>query len=83
MYGMPESLALLRPDDLFAAWCLVDSLEQAGEMAVEDAVRWKHGSDDEGKALRIVLDYMEEEADQSTVFEEVRCNHCGSVPNQD
>jgi hypothetical protein len=24
-------------------WRLVDSLEQAGEMAAEDAVRWKHG----------------------------------------
>jgi hypothetical protein len=24
-------------------WCLVDSLEQTGEMAAEDAVRWKHG----------------------------------------
>ena len=24
-------------------WCLVDSLEQAGEMASEDTVRWKHG----------------------------------------
>ena len=26
-------MALLRPDDLFPVWCLVDSLEQAGEMA--------------------------------------------------
>jgi len=33
MRGIPESLALLRPDDLFPVWCLVDSLEQAGEMA--------------------------------------------------
>ena len=29
--------------DLFPVWCLVDSLEQAGEMAADDAVRWKHG----------------------------------------
>ena len=43
MREIPESLALLRPDDLFLVWCLVDSLEQAGEMAAEDAVRWKHG----------------------------------------
>ena len=37
-------MALLRPDDLFMVWCLVDSLEQAGEMAGEDSVRWKHGT---------------------------------------
>ena len=43
MDGIPESLALLHQDDLFPVWCLVDSLEQAGEMAAEDAVRWKHG----------------------------------------
>ena len=43
MRGIPESLALLRPDDLFPVWCLVDSLEQAGEMAAGDAARWKHG----------------------------------------
>ena len=55
----------------------------------DDHVEWlkkmaaKYALDDEGKALRIVLDYMKEKADQSTVFEEVRCNHCGSVPNQD
>ncbi len=36
-------MALLRPDDLFPVWCLVDSLEHAGEMAAEDAIRWKHG----------------------------------------
>ena len=43
MREISESLALLRPDDLFAVWCLVDSLEQVGEMAAGDAVRWKHG----------------------------------------
>ena len=36
-------MALLQPDDLFPVWRLVDSLEQAGEMAVEYAARWKHG----------------------------------------
>ncbi len=55
----------------------------------EDHVNWlqdmveKYGLFDEGKALRIVLDYVMEEADQTSVFEEIRCNHCGSVPNQD
>ena len=43
MHEVPESLALLRPDDLFPVRCLVDSLDQAGEMAAEDATRWKHG----------------------------------------
>ena len=42
MGRIPESLTLLRPDDLFPVW-LVDSREQAGEMAAGDAVRWKHG----------------------------------------
>ena len=55
----------------------------------EEHVNWlqdmseKYGLFGEGKALRIVLDYVMEEADQTTVFEEVRCNHCGSVSNQD
>ena len=43
MHGIPETVTLLRPDDLFPVWCLVDSLEQAGEMAAEDAIRWNHG----------------------------------------
>jgi len=43
MDGIPESLALLRPDDLFPVWCLVDSLEQAGEMPPCEALCWKHG----------------------------------------
>ena len=48
----------------------------------DDHVDWlkemtkKYALDDEGKALRIVLDYVKEEADQATVFEEIRCNHC-------
>lgn len=55
----------------------------------EDHVDWlkemaaKYALDDEGKALRIVLDYIKEEADLSTVFEEIRCNHCGKVSDQD
>jgi len=36
----------------------------------------KYTLDDEGKALRIVLDYIKEEADLESVFEEIRCNHC-------
>jgi hypothetical protein len=43
----------------------------------------KYALDDEGKALRIVLDYIREEADLSSVFEEVRCHHCDNVSNQD
>jgi hypothetical protein len=49
----------------------------------DDHVEWlknmknKFSLDDEGKTLRIVLDYVMEEADQETVFEVIRCNHCG------
>lgn len=32
---------------------------------------------DTGKALRIVLTYVMEEADADTVFLTIRCNHCG------
>ena len=55
----------------------------------EDHVDWlkemaaKYALDDEGKALRIVLDYIREEADLSSVFEEIRCHHCDNVSNQD
>jgi hypothetical protein len=55
----------------------------------DDHVHWlkemveKYGLFDEGKALRITLDYVMEETDQTSVFEEVRCNHCGDVSNQD
>ena len=37
----------------------------------------KYMLDDESKALRIVLDYVMQEADHDTVFEEMRCIHCG------
>jgi len=48
-----------------------------------DQITWlkqmteKYSIDDEGKALRIVLDFVQEEADLDAVFEEVRCGHCG------
>ena len=63
-------------------------VEQTFELN-DDHIDWlkemtkKFSLDDEGKALRIVLDYIKEEADLSTVFEEIRCNHCGNVSNQD
>lgn len=43
----------------------------------------KFGLFDQDKALRIVLDYVMDEAEQTVVFEEVRCNHCGDTANQD
>ena len=49
----------------------------------EDAIAWlkevaeNYDLEDENKALRIVLDYVKEEADLDEVFEEIRCNHCG------
>ena len=48
----------------------------------EDVIGWlkqmadKYDLSDEGKALRICLDYVKEEADEEEVFEEIRCNHC-------
>ncbi len=48
----------------------------------DDHVEWlkemteKFSLEDVGKALRIVLDYVMEEANQETVFEVIRCNHC-------
>ncbi len=55
----------------------------------DDHVAWlqemteKYGLFDEDKALRVVLDYVMEEAEQSAVFENIRCNHCGDTSNQD
>lgn len=43
----------------------------------------KYALFDADKALRIVLDYVMEEADQSAVFENIRCNHCHGTTNQD
>ncbi|HEB27764.1 MAG TPA: hypothetical protein ENI05_08305 [Porticoccus sp.] len=48
----------------------------------EDHIAWLKGMtdkfsiEDEGKAMRIVLDYVMEEAALETVFEVIRCNHC-------
>ena len=48
----------------------------------EDHAAWlkemadKYMLDDENKALRIVLDYVMQEADHDEVFEEIRCHHC-------
>lgn len=42
-----------------------------------------YGLFDTAKAVRVVLDYVMEEADPATIFEEVRCNHCRNVGNQD
>ena len=36
-----------------------------------------YGLEDEGKALRIVLDYVMQEADRDVIFEDIRCHHCG------
>lgn len=55
----------------------------------EDQVNWlqemkeKYALFDEDKALRIVLDYVRDEADHTAIFSEIRCNHCGDVTNQD
>ncbi len=48
----------------------------------EDVIQWlkemtdKYDLPDSDKALRIVLDYVREEADLDEVFEEMRCTHC-------
>ena len=48
----------------------------------DDQITWlkkmaeKYSIDDEGKALRIVLDFVQEEADLDAVFEQIRCGHC-------
>ena len=55
----------------------------------DDHVEWlkemseKYALFDKDKALRIVLDYVMDEADQATVFENIRCNHCDDTTNQD
>ncbi len=38
-----EALGMLRPEDLFAAWAIVDDLERAGKLPSGDAVRLKTG----------------------------------------
>ena len=48
----------------------------------DDQVTWlqemveSHSLEDEGKALRVVLDYIKEEANLDDVFKKIRCNHC-------
>lgn len=42
-----------------------------------------YGLFDSAKAVRVVLDYVMEEVDPATIFEEVRCSHCRNVGNQD
>ena len=48
----------------------------------EDVIQWlkemtdKYDLPDSDKALRVVLDYVREEANLDEVFEEMRCNHC-------
>ena len=48
----------------------------------DDVIDWlkqmadKYDLPDAEKALRIVLDYVKNEADHDEVFEEIRCNHC-------
>ena len=43
MEDIPETLALLEPDDLWPAWRFVDLLERAGEMDAGEAKRWRDG----------------------------------------
>ncbi len=38
-----EALGMLNPEDLFAAWAIVDDLEQSGQLPAGDAVRLKTG----------------------------------------
>lgn len=48
----------------------------------EDQFDWledmstKYDLPDKDKALRIVLDYVMNEADEKPLFTKVRCNHC-------
>ncbi len=47
-----------------------DHLEWLQEMAETYALP------DEGKALRILLDYAMSEGDRDLIFDEIRCHHC-------
>lgn len=47
------------------------------------AMTGEYALPDADKALRVVLDYIMDEVDPSTVFEEIRCNHCHDTSNQD
>ena len=48
-----------------------EQIECLNEMTEKYAI-----DDDEGKALQVVLDYSQEEADLDTVFEKICCYHC-------
>ncbi len=43
MDSISETLALLKPQDLYPAWRCIDLMERMGEMSADEAVRWKHG----------------------------------------
>jgi hypothetical protein len=36
----------------------------------------KYDLDDQNKALRVIIDYVLTEADESSVFEDIRCLYC-------
>jgi len=38
-----ETLAVLKPRDLYPAWRCIDLMERMGKMSAEEAVRWKQG----------------------------------------
>ena len=40
---IPATLALLKPDDLWPAWRLIDAMEHSGHMPAEEAKQWKDG----------------------------------------
>ena len=54
----------------------------AGYELNADQVDWikemveKYELEDQNKALRVVLDFVMSEADEGSVFEDIRCNHC-------
>ena len=37
------TLALLKPDDLWPAWRLIDAMEPHGHMPADEAQQWKDG----------------------------------------
>jgi len=47
------------------------------------AMTEEYALSDEGKAVRIILDYVMEGSDSEDIFTEVRCNHCNDTSNQD
>ena len=56
----------------------VDHTHEINEAHAEwlSAMTEKHGLPDEGKTLRIVLDFAMHECDDKALFGEVRCHHC-------